>query len=148
MQNMPEIRHDKQKAFYVPSGDYINMPPMESFTNSESYYATLFHELVHSTGHFIRLNRREVMDLNEFGSEQYSMEELTAEIGACYLMSHTGILTSDITNTAAYIQSWLSKLRNDKRFIVYACAQAQRAVDFILNRSNVIADGKEMEVQS
>lgn len=56
MPNLPEIRHEKQKAFYVPSGDYINMPLMESFTNSESYYGTLFHELIHSTGHFSRLN--------------------------------------------------------------------------------------------
>ena len=148
MPNLPEIRHEKQKAFYVPSGDYINMPLMETFTNSESYYGTLFHELIHSTGHSSRLNRKEVMDLNSFGSEPYSMEELTAEIGACFLMSQTGILTSDITNTAAYIQSWLAKLRNDKRFIVYASAQAQRAVDFILNRSDVLAGGKEMEVQS
>jgi len=65
-------------------------------------------------------------------SEPYSIEELTAELGACYLKSDAGILIEDVDNSAAYIQSWLSKLRNDKRFIVYASAHAQRAVEFIL----------------
>lgn len=133
MPNLPEIKHDKQKAFYDPAGDYINMPLMESFTNSESYYGTLFHELIHSTGHFSRLNRKEITEMKGFGSEPYSIEELTAEIGSCYLMSHAGILTSDISNTAAYIQAWLEKLRNDKRFIIYASAQAQKATDYILD---------------
>lgn len=82
--------------------------------------------------------------MNAFGSEPYSQEELTAEIGACYLMSHAGILTSDISNTAAYIQSWIEKLRNDKRFIVYASAQAQRAVEYILNLELVTKPEKEV----
>ena len=86
------------------------------------------------------------MDLNGFGTEPYSIEELTAEIGACYLMSYASILISDITNTAAYIRTWLTKLRNDKRFIVYASAQAQRAADFILNLE--IVNKSEEEVAS
>jgi antirestriction protein ArdC len=87
----------------------------------------------YSTGHQSRLNRKELVAMQGFGSEPYSIEELTAEIGACYLKSYTGILDSDISNNAAYIKAWLIRLRNDKRFIVYASAQAQRAVEFILN---------------
>ena len=40
-------------------------------------------------------------------------------------------------NSAAYIQEWLEKLRNDKRFIVQASGQAQKAVDLILNRQDM-----------
>jgi antirestriction protein ArdC len=102
--------------------DYINMPAMESFVNSESYYGTLFHELIHSTGHASRLNRKEVTEMKGITSEPYSIEELTAELGACYLKSDAGIFTEADDNSAAYIQSWLSVLMNDKRFIVYASA--------------------------
>jgi len=69
----------------------------------------------------------------EFGSEPYSIEELIAEMGAAYLCSFTGILDSGIDNSVSYIQGWLEKLKNDKRFIVQASGQAQRAVDCILN---------------
>lgn len=133
MPKKPVIRHQEQRAFYDPMCDYINMPVMESFVDSESYYGTLFHELVHSTGHASRLNRKEVTQMKGITSEPYSIEELTAELGACYLKSDAGIFTADVGNNAAYIQSWLSKLKNDKRFIVYASAHAQRAVEFILN---------------
>jgi antirestriction protein ArdC len=70
--------------------------------------------------------------MTEFGSEPYTQEELVAEIGTCYLQSLTGI-TSEFDNSAAYIQSWLKKLKNDKHFIITAASQAQKAVDFILN---------------
>jgi antirestriction protein ArdC len=132
MPQKPVIRHQGQRAFYDPMCDYINMPAMESFINSESYYGTLFHELIHSTGHSSRLNRKEVTEMKGITSEPYSIEELTAELGACYLKSDAGIFTDDASDSAAYIQSWLLKLRNDKRFIVYASAQAQRVVEFIL----------------
>ncbi|MES1181860.1 MAG: zincin-like metallopeptidase domain-containing protein, partial [Flavobacterium sp.] len=98
----------------------------------ESYYTTLFHELVHSTGHEKRLNRKSVMEMAEFGSELYSIEELIAELGTCYLASFTGILQKEIENSAAYIDGWLTKLKNDKRFIVSAGAYSQRAVNYIL----------------
>ncbi len=137
VQNMPQrppIKHQEQRAFYSPPIDFVNMPKMETFIDSESYYATLFHELVHSTGHENRLNRPEVTDFTFFGSHEYSKEELTAEIGACYLTNHAGIGEKHFDNNIAYIQGWLNKLRNDKKFIVYASARAQNATDFILNK--------------
>lgn len=134
--NCPEIRSKEQKAYYHIEKDYINMPKKKSFTSVESYYATLFHELVHSTGAEKRLGRKSVIDMNEFGSEQYSLEELIAELGTAYLCSVTGIAHAELENSAAYIKGWLEKLKNDKRFIVQASGHAQKAVDYILNTEN------------
>jgi len=109
------------------------MPKQGSFGSSESYYCTLFHELIHSTGHPSRLNRREIAEPNKHGSIVYSIEELTAEIGACYLNSVAGIVNREFDNSVAYIRGWIDLLRNDKRVIVYASGQAQKATDYILN---------------
>jgi antirestriction protein ArdC len=133
MQNKPQILFKEKQAFYQPEGDFINMPKIKTFKTIESYYGVLFHELVHSTGHESRLNRKEVTGKIVFGSESYSLEELTAEMGACFLKSHCGLNIDDLSNNAAYIQNWLEQLRNDKRFIIHASARAQKAVEYILN---------------
>ena len=133
MLNRPKIVHNENEAYYHPHADYINMPKMQVFESSQAYYATLFHELIHSTGYESRLNRKELIEKTSFGSESYSIEELTAEIGSCYLTSYTGIAMNDLTNSVAYLQGWLERLKNDKRLIVYASAHAQKAVDYILN---------------
>jgi antirestriction protein ArdC len=146
MPDCPVIKHKEQKAFYHVGEDYINMPKKKSFTSPESYYSTLFHELVHSTGAEKRLGRKSVVEMAEFGSEPYSMEELIAELGASYLNSFTGILEKQIENSASYISSWLEKFRNDKRFIISASGQAQRAVDLILNRHGVESKDEPDEV--
>jgi|SRR6185312_4730373 len=133
MPDCPVIKHKEQKAFYHIVEDYINMPRKKSFKSIEAYYSTFFHELVHSTGAEKRLGRKSITEMNEFGSEPYSIEELIAEMGSAYLCSFTGILDKGIQNSVAYIMGWLDKLKNDKRFIVQASGQAQRAVDCILN---------------
>lgn len=92
MPKRPDIRHKEHRAFYNKSDDYVNVPKMETFENSESYYGTLFHELVHSTGHNERLNRKELIKNNGFRTEDYAVEELTAEMGASYLKSYAGCL--------------------------------------------------------
>ncbi len=133
MPNKPTFQHIENEAYYVPATDVLNMPDIEYFVESEAYYATLFHELLHSTGHKDRLNRKELVEPTQFGSYEYSTEELVAEIGSCYLQSYTGIVKNDMANSAAYIQGWLGKLKNDKRAIIYASGLAQRATDYILN---------------
>jgi antirestriction protein ArdC len=149
MPHVPEIRHMGDEAYYHPFFDLVNMPPMHRFINSETYYSTLFHELIHATGHKDRLNRKEIdaaMVPDKIG--KYSLEELTAEIGACYLNSYAGIDGWDFQNHIAYLQGWLERLRNDKRLIVYACAQAQLAADYILNlrRDNWQENTNEREI--
>lgn len=133
MEDRPGVMQGKKSACYDVKKDMIFIPSLNRFESSEAYYTTLFHELIHSTGHEKRLNRKTLNEMSEFGSEPYSNEELIAELGTCFLGSHTGILEKEITNSAAYIQGWLSKLKNDKRFIVTASTQSQKAVDFILN---------------
>lgn len=133
MPNCPVIKYKEQKAFYHIVEDYINMPKKKCFKSLEAYYSVFFHELVHSTGSEKRLGRKTITEMNEFGSEPYSIEELIAELGSSYLCSFTGILDKEIENSVAYIQGWLEKLKGDKRFIVQASGQAQRAVDCILN---------------
>ncbi len=131
MPNCPTIQYKQHKAFYDPLKDIVNMPKQKTFESDEAYYSTLFHELVHSTGHRNRLNRPDLIQMSEFGSEPYSHEELVAEMGTCYLQSCVGI-ESQIEQSAAYIQNWLQVLKNDKKFIFTASAQAQKATDYIL----------------
>jgi len=132
MPNRPKIVHNENEAYYHPHADYINMPKMQVFESSQAYYATLFHELIHSTGYESRLNRKELIEETSFGSESYSIEELTAEIGSCYLTSYAGIAMNELSNSVGYLQGWLDRLKKDKKFIVYASAHAQKAVDYIL----------------
>ena len=119
------------RAFYRPSTDSITLPHMAQFALTDEYYSTAFHELTHSTGHSKRLNRLDKTAF--FGSEAYSKEELIAEIGASALVNLVGLETSNsFRNNTAYIQNWLSVLRNDKRFIVSASGKAEKAVNLIL----------------
>ena len=131
----PPIRFASGKAYYVPKLDYISVPPLCDYEKPQEYYSTLFHEMVHSTGHENRLNRPGVTELAGFGSESYSKEELVAEIGAAMLCGIAGIDNHTIENSAAYIGGWLRKLKEDKRLIVLAAAQAQKAADYILGCS-------------
>jgi len=144
MPNCPPIRHKENSAFYNFKEDFVNMPKKKSFKKDESYYSTLFHELVHSTGHVSRLNRDTIVNMAEFGGEVYSLEELVAEMGTCYLQSFSGI-TGEFTQSAAYIQGWLARLKNDKRFIFQASKMAQKAVDFILNQQNGGEEKEELQ---
>lgn len=123
------------RAFYSPSRDYIQVPCKEQYDNVNEFYSTLFHEMVHSTGHKDRLGRLDAnAKLASFGSEDYSKEELIAEIGSAFLMNHVGIETSKtFKNSAAYIQSWLKVLKDDNRFIVSASSKAEKAMKYILN---------------
>ena len=132
MEDCPVIQHGGDEAYYAPAEDYINMPSINLFENIDAYYGTLFHEIIHSTGHQKRLSRKEVYENPAFGTEPYSLEELVAEMGACYLKSHAGLSIEKLKNSAAYIQSWLKVLEGDSRLVIYAASRAQRAVEYIL----------------
>ena len=109
-----KLNHQEgDRAFYRPATDEIVLPLRKQFVSTAEYYGTVFHELVHSTGHPSRLNR-----LNHaafFGTEEYSKEELVAEISAAALINHYGLeSTSSFRNNTAYIQNWLSILRSER----------------------------------
>lgn len=134
-----KVKHKaSDKAYYSPSCDLIHLPLFEQFTNANEYYSTAFHESVHSTMKESRCNRAEDRKgkLVAFGSEDYSKEELVVEIGSASLMNIIGIETNkSFRNSSAYIQGWLSKLRNDVKFIVSASSKAEKAVDYILGEA-------------
>lgn len=126
------------KAYYSPSLDMIHLPLFEQFKNSNEYYSTAFHESVHSTMKESRCNRTEERKdkLVAFGSDEYSKEELVAELGSASIMNIIGIETSrSFRNSSAYIQNWLSVLKNDVKFIVSASSKAEKAVKYILNEA-------------
>lgn len=125
-------------AYYSPRRDIIRLPLFEQFTDANEYYSTAFHESVHSTMKETRCNRAEDRKgkLVAFGSEDYSKEELVAEIGSASLMNIIGIETDkSFRNSSAYIQGWLSKLRSDVKFIVSASSKAEKAVNYILGEA-------------
>lgn len=126
------IEHEKgDRACYRPILDSVVLPLIEQFSEVAEYYSTAFHELTHSTGHSKRLNRLEKTAF--FGTESYSREELVAEIGAATLVNHAGLETTEsFRNSTAYIQNWLSVLKNDKRLIVSAAGRAEKAIRLIL----------------
>jgi len=129
----PEITHAEQRAYYSPRRDYVNMPRPEFFVNEQEYYSVLFHELTHSTGHENRLGRFDKdAKWAAFGSPDYSKEELVAEMGAAFLCGFCDIVNKTIENSAAYIQNWLKALRNDRKLVVQAAAQAQKSTDYIM----------------
>lgn len=134
MPTCPPIQHKEQQAYYSIEKDLINMPKKKSFKSIDSYYSTLFHELVHSTGSEKRLSRKTLKDMAPFGSESYAMEELIAEMGSAYLCRFSGILPNEINNTVAYLDNWLGVFKKDKRFLITAAGLAQRAVDFITGK--------------
>lgn len=125
------IRHDGAAAFYAPGPDVIQMPPIEAFRDAESYYATLAHEEIHWAGASHRLNR----DFSRYAKDRSdrAREELIAELGAAFLAADLGIVPElePRPDHASYLASWLEVLRGDKRFIVQAAAQAQRAVTYL-----------------
>ena len=125
------LHEEGDRAFYRPSTDEVVLPIRKQFMSTAEYFSTAFHELVHSTGHKSRLDRLEKTAF--FGTEAYSKEELVAEIGASALVNASGLETpQSLRNNAAYIQNWLTVLKNDKRFIVSAAGKAEKAVNLIL----------------
>lgn len=121
-----DIKHGGDRAFFSPSGDFIQMPNKGDFSSEPAYYATLLHELAHWSGAESRLGR----DLSgRFGNEAYAAEELIAELSAAFLCAQYQI-DGDLRH-AGYIASWLKVLKNDNKAIFKAAALAQKAADYI-----------------
>ena len=123
------------RAFYVPSQDFVQVPPQPAFFEQVNYYRTCLHELTHATGHAKRLGR----DLtNSFGSKGYAREELVAEMGSAFLCAALGIVPT--VRHADYLGSWLEVLREDNRAIFRAASAASKAADWLLARHRAAQD--------
>jgi len=131
MPQKPPIVHGPLGASYSVTNDVVTIPTPERFEQAEEYYSTLFHELVHSTGHKSRLNRFSEKS-TVHSNDEYSKEELVAEIGASTLCNVSCIDQPTIENSAAYIAHWLKHLNDDRQLLVSAASQAQAATEYIL----------------
>lgn len=122
------------EAYYSPFRDLVIVPLKKQFDGKRSeYYSTVFHELVHSTGHKSRLNRFGTSEAVGRG-KTYALEELVAEIGACCALENLGLKTRDsFMNSASYINNWLTALSNDTHMVVKAASRAEKAVRYIFN---------------
>ena len=130
-----DIRHGGDRACYVPSLDFINLPEIWQFKNVESYYATALHEAGHWSGHASRLNR----DLtNRFRTRAYAAEELIAELCAAFLCAHLDIKGE--LRHAGYVQDWISLLRDDKRAFFTASSKASEAANHLRSYSETLEE--------
>lgn len=137
MPNKPLISEIAQdRAFYSPSIDQVCVPERKQFKSEEDFYATLFHELAHSTGHETRLGRfkEDGMGDARFGSHRYSKEELVAEFCSSFVCGVLNIGTGQtVERNAAYIKSWLRVLKENPKYVQYGISKAMRASNYILN---------------
>ena len=122
-----DFRIGGDRAFYVPSEDFIQVPHQSAFFEQVNYYRTCFHELGHWTGHTSRLDRN--LKGNK-GTKLYAKEELVAEMTTAFICAHLGIIPT--VRHADYIGSWLQVLKDDKRFVFKAASLASKAADYIL----------------
>jgi len=122
-------------ACYSPSNDTVTMPSPNAFSSRAEYYSTKFHELTHATGHAKRLGREGFDKPQEFGSESHSREELVAEMGSAMLCGVAGIEQNTLANSAAYLKSWITRLKSDSRLVISAASAAQKAADYIRGES-------------
>ena len=136
------FRNDKpsDQAYYSPMLDEVVVPMKSQYSRISEYYSTTFHELVHSTMKPERCDRTsEGMEAAFFGSDNYSREELVAEIGSAMCCSCCGIEVAEtFKNSVAYIQSWIKRFKNDPKMIVWAASRAEKAAEFIFGANEAI----------
>lgn len=140
--NGPTLDHGGNRASYSPTRDAVRMPLIGQFESPEAYHATLFHELVHSTGHSSRFARPSLVEPTPFGTPDYSREELVAEMGAAFLCGEAGI-DVNYPQHAAYLDSWMKALRDDAKLLVQAAGAAQKAADLIVGPREEITEEEE-----
>lgn len=121
------------RAYYSPMFDKVVVPMLSQYAIPEEYYSTTFHELTHSTIPPYRCDRKAENDHAFFGNEDYSREELVAELGSAMICNAIGIdCEKAFKNSVAYIQSWLKALKNDNKMIVWAASRAEKAAKYII----------------
>ncbi len=121
---------EEPRAYYNIKTDRIHMPPIGTFYRAAGYFGTLAHETIHWTGATKRLDR-----LGRFNDRKaYAFEELVAEIGNCMLCAQIGV-EPEFDQSAAYVEGWLEAMKEDSRAIFRAASEAQKAVDYIMDRT-------------
>lgn len=130
-----KLNYGGNHAFYVPSTDKIQLPERQAFHTAEGFYATWAHEIVHSTGHNLRLKR----DLSGgFGTESYAREELVAELGA-FLLTRRLEIGCQVENHASYLADWASILREGPKVLFKVLSDATKAANLVMPDSHTDA---------
>ena len=143
MPNAPSIAHNGDMAYYSPSEDAVVLPVQEAFDLPADYYAVAFHELAHATGHGSRLDREGITALDASrGSTVYAKEELVAELASAMVCGEAGVVPN-YKRSAAYCKSWLTWAEDNRRAIISAAGQAQKAADYILDAEAPASNGTE-----
>jgi len=124
-----DIREGGNKAFYSPTGDFIQMPHFDAFVSAEAHATTLAHEAIHWTKAKARLDRD--FGRKSWGDEGYAHEELVAELGSVFFAADLNLSIEPRDDHAAYIKSWLTVLQNNKRAILQAASFAEKAVTYL-----------------
>ncbi len=127
------------EACYRPPIDTVFMPSIERFKNPLNFYGVWAHELAHATKAPHRLNRD--YGLSRFGNTAYSREEIVAELTSCFLGQELGFTAHTLELNASYLYHWLRVLRSDKTAIFKHAADAQKACDYLIARSEVCRAG-------
>ena len=122
--------HEGYRAYYSPTRDQIVLPERRNFLSIEGYYATLAHEMVHSTGHASRLRRDGIVNFDGFGTDNYAKEELIAELGSFLVCTRLSI-ASKPENHASYLKSWITRLKEQPNFLLTAFSAAKNAANLI-----------------
>ena len=126
-----EVFFGSDSAFYTPMADTVTMPDKEQFTSRCGFYGTYLHELIHSTGHQKRLNRKTLTDPNT-NRTSYATEELITELAAVTLTHELKISTIDkIQNSAAYLESWVKTLKAYKKILFKLLTQSNKAIKYL-----------------
>ena len=129
----PDIRYGGNRAFYAPGPgrDFIQMPHEGAFNSAGAagFSATLLHEISHWTGAEQRLNRQ----FGAWGSENYDREEIRADLASSFLCAELAVPTNLDAN-AAYIGSFVRRLKSDKFEIFRAMKDASRIAEFVTGR--------------
>jgi len=143
------IKNGGDRAFFQPSGDFIQVPNFENFNDARSYYSTVGHELMHWTGGKGRLDREQ---MGAFGTPEYAYEELVAEIASAIFMSSHNIEPDIQENHGPYLASWLKALKQDPDALQKAMTDAQKAVNYILdispNAKSKFSNGEKAEFET
>ena len=119
---------------YAPATDVVNRPPKDHFISQDEYYSAFFHELAHSTGHNKRLFRFDAAQVCYESKEEYSKEELVADITAALLCHGCGVNSqASIKNSAAYLQGWSKFIQDSAQAFTAAVSQSYKALDLIFD---------------
>ena len=129
-----KVLHRGDRAYYHRVSDLICLPKIEAFTSPHGYAQTFAHELVHSTGHKSRLDRyKDDQEIGDYSVEEYSLEELVAELGSNIILHDLGVEFSkeQMKQTAGYMEGWASRLSTEPKWFAWADSRAKKAKNMI-----------------